>query len=219
MIKWLKNLLFPPKCIFCNDILDIKSEEFICSDCPSKIPFLNEEISLKPGDFYDGILCLFKYKGIVKNAITRYKFHGKMSYYRVFARLLAEKIKETEILQNTDMILSVPLHRNKEQKRGYNQAYLIAKELGKLLETEEQSHVLKRIRNTESQSLLPKYKRKSNVKGAFLVVHPSKIKGKSILLVDDVMTTGSTLNECSRVLKEAGAEKVFVAVLATGRNV
>ena len=142
-----------------------------------------------------------------------------MSYYRVFARLLAEKIKETEILQNTDMILSVPLHRNKEQKRGYNQAYLIAKELGKLLETEEQSHVLKRIRNTESQSLLPKYKRKSNVKGAFLVVHPSKIKGKSILLVDDVMTTGSTLNECSRVLKEAGAEKVFVAVLATGRNV
>lgn len=219
MIKWIKNLLFPPKCIFCNEILDIKNEEFICSDCPSKIPFLNEEIPLSPGDFYDRIICLFRYKGIVKKAITRYKFHNKISYYRVFARLLADKIKNTEELPNIDVILSVPLHKKKEQKRGYNQAYLITKELGKLLEIEEKSYVLKRIKNTESQSHLPKYKRQSNVKGAFLVVHPSKIEGKNILLIDDIMTTGSTLNECSRVLKEVGAEKIFVAVLATGRNV
>lgn len=142
-----------------------------------------------------------------------------MSYYRVFARLLADKIKNTEELPNIDVILSVPLHKKKEQKRGYNQAYLITKELGRLLKTQEKSHVLKRIKNTESQSLLPKYKRQSNVKGAFLVVYPSQIEGKNVLLVDDIITTGSTLNECSRILKEAGAKNVFVAVLATGRNV
>lgn len=218
MLNWLKNLLFPPKCIFCNEILDIKNEEFICDKCPSKIPFFNKEIAIRTGDFYDGVICTFSYKGIVRDAIIRYKFHNKISYCRVFARFLKDKIKESDNLPNIDLILSVPLHKKKEQIRGYNQAHLIANELSKLLEIEEQPHILKRTKNTKTQSLLPKYKRQSNVKEAFVVIDSSQIIGKNILLIDDIITTGSTLNECSRVLKEAGAKNIFVAVLATGRN-
>ncbi|MDQ2085109.1 ComF family protein [Herbivorax sp. ANBcel31] len=218
MIKWLRNLLFPPKCIFCNEILDVKSEECICNNCPSKIPFLKGNRIIKTGDFYDGIICMCKYTGILKDAIIRYKFYNKTSYYKVFARLLADKINKTENLPNIDLIISVPLHKKKEQFRGYNQAYLISNQLSKLIQIKEKSDLLKRVKNTESQSLLPKYKRPFNVKKAFLVVDPSQIKDKHILLFDDIMTTGSTLDECSRTLKEAGAKKVFVAVLASGRK-
>lgn len=218
MLNWLKNLLFPPKCIFCNTILDIKNEEFICDKCPSKIPFFDQEIEIRPDDFFDGVICIFKYKGIAKSAIIRYKFHNKISYATVFAQLLSEKIKKTENCQDIDLILSVPLHKKKEQIRGYNQAHLIAKELSKLQRIDKGTNILKRVKNTKPQSLLPKHKRQSNVEGAFVVEDFSQIIGKNILIIDDIMTTGNTLNECSRILKEAGAKNILAAVLATGRN-
>lgn len=147
----------------------------------------------------------------------RYKFFGKLSYYRTFAGLLTDKVNKMTNFNNFDIIISVPLHVNKEKIRGYNQSLLISKELSKRLGVPEYSRLLSRVRDTGSQSLLPKDKRYYNVKDAFKVCKTELIKDKTVLLVDDIMTTGNTIDECSRVLKAAGAKAVVGAVIATGR--
>ncbi|TYQ15010.1 UNVERIFIED_CONTAM: ComF family protein [Acetivibrio alkalicellulosi] len=218
LIKWFLNLLFPPRCIFCNKILNFKSEICICNDCPSKIPFVQDNEIQETKGYYDELICLCSYRGIIKDAIIRFKFFNKSSYHKVFAILLAERIQKTKNVKEIDYIVSVPLHQLKEQARGYNQSYLISSELSRLTGIKEGSYLLKRIKNTKSQSLLHKYKRAINVKEAFKVTNQIDVEDKTILLLDDILTTGNTLNECSRVLKEAGAKKIIVVVLATGRK-
>ncbi|NMB98546.1 MAG: ComF family protein [Clostridiaceae bacterium] len=113
-----------------------------------------------------------------------------------------------------DMIISVPLHKEREKERGYNQACLVSKELSRIMKLPEISDILIRKKNTSPQSLLHGEERSDNIKNAFEVADINKVKGKKILLVDDVLTTGSTVNECSRTLKKAGAVKVDIAVIA-----
>lgn len=194
---------------FCNKILDLNTDIYICKECYSAIEF-KEGGNIKSGtghDYFDSIVCVCEYKGIVKDAIKRFKFSNKPAYYRTFAGLLVSKIKEMTDYQLFDIIISVPLHPIRERARGYNQSFLVSMELSKQLEIKEESKLLSRIRNTHSQSLLQRKDRLINVKDAFMVNDSSKIKDKTILLVDDVLTTGTTLNECSRVLKQAGAKK------------
>lgn len=220
MIKWLANLLFPPKCIFCNKILDINAEIYICKDCFTHITF-KEDTSLKWGkghDYYDGVVCVCEYKGIIKDALLRFKFSNKPAYYRTFAGLLGKKIKEMTEWQKFDIIISVPLHPVRERTRGYNQSHLISRALSRELSIKDESRLLSRVKNTDSQSLLQRYDRLINVKDAFKVNDTSKIEGRAILLIDDVLTTGTTLNECSKVLKQAGAKKIVAAVIASGRR-
>ncbi len=170
------------------------------------------------GNYCDGVISVFEYTGMVKESLIRFKFYNKPGYYRTYARLMADRIRKTTDVTKYNMVLSVPLHKHREFSRGYNQARLISKELSRILRLPECSYILKRERYTEAQSLLDKQKRNQNVKGAFVVTAPKKVKGKNILLVDDILTTGSTLEECSRVLKQAGAGRVFAAVVATGRK-
>ena len=219
MLKRLLNLIFPPKCIFCNKILDLNTDIYICKECYSAIVF-KEGGNIKSGtghDYFDSIVCVCEYKGIVKDAIKRFKFSNKPAYYRTFAGLLVSKIKEMTDYQLFDIIISVPLHPIRERARGYNQSFLVSMELSKQLEIKEESKLLSRIRNTHSQSLLQRTDRLINVKDAFMVNDSSIKKHKTILLVDDVLTTGTTLNECSRVLKQAGL-KIVVAVVASSRR-
>ncbi|WP_324359033.1 ComF family protein [Acetivibrio sp.] len=220
MINRIINLIFPPKCIFCGTILNTDTKIEICKECYEQISF-KEEASINPQgkyNYYDSVICVCDYSGIVKEAIRRYKFYNKPSYYRTFARLLAQKIKELTQWQKFDMIVSVPLHPNRERNRGYNQSYLIARQLSRELGIKNESRLLVRVKNTNSQSLLKRDDRLINIKDAFKITNASKIEGKTMFLVDDILTTGSTLNECSRVLKEAGAKKIVAAVIASGRR-
>jgi ComF family protein len=166
----------------------------------------------------DGIVCVCEYSGIIKHAVVRYKFYNKSSYYRTFAGLLADSVKKMTCGSKFDIIISVPLHRVKRRNRGYNQSLLISRVLSRKLGVPEGSKYLSRARNTDSQSLLSGEKRHINVLNAFRVDYADKVVGKDILLVDDVLTTGSTLNECCRVLKAAGAGRVVAAVIASGRK-
>lgn len=220
MIKWLLNLIFPPKCIFCANILDINTEIYICGDCYKKIPFVEEtNASFNKGfNYYDDMICVCKYSGIIKDALRRFKFSNKPAYAKTFSLLLLQKLKEMTNGHVFDIIISVPLHKQKELARGYNQSYLISKEISRGLGICEQSAVLKRIRNTDSQSRLEKNMRLTNVKDAFMVNNAAAVTGKTILIIDDILTTGSTLNECCRVLKQAGAVKAIAAVIASGRK-
>lgn len=186
------------------------------------LPFMENKVLKTSLDedvnYCDGVVSVFEYTGIVKESLIRFKFYNKPGYYMTYARLLADKLGKVTDIKNYQMVLSVPLHRHKEFSRGYNQARLISKALSRILKLRECSYLLRRERYTEAQSLLDKQKRNQNVKGAFVVVSPKKVRGKTILLVDDILTTGSTLEECSRVLKQAGAERVLALVVATGRK-
>ena len=222
MIKIL-NLLFPPKCIFCGGILEFSCNIDVCEACYKKLPFFNDNSK----SFYSNVvgtknfnevICLFEYSGIIKDSVRRYKFFNKACYYRTFAKLLSDKVKRVTMLPNFDIIMSVPLYKQREFDRGYNQAYLISKVLSKEIHIPEYSKLLERIKNTDAQSLLAKDRRAENIKNAFRVKNPDRIKDKNILLVDDIFTTGSTIDECCKVLKASGAKSVVAAVIASGRK-
>ncbi len=220
MLERILDLVFPPKCIFCNKMLNYGISICICESCSLNIPYFSEKNLnlIKSNSYFDDIICVCEYSGIIKEALIKYKFFNKPSFGRTFARLIYNRIKEMPDWEEIDLIISVPLHRKKEQLRGYNQSYLIAKQLGKLLGTKVSKNILIRTKNTDSQSLLNRVERLRNVKDAFSVTDTNAIKDKSILIVDDIFTTGSTLNECCRILKDAGARRITAIVVATGRK-
>lgn len=221
MFESLINMIYPPKCIFCRKLLNHDAVLHICNTCYVKLPFMENPMlrSWQEEDHYcDGALSVFEYTGMVKESLIRFKFYNKPAYYKTYARLIADRLGKVADIGSFDMVMSVPLHKHKEFARGYNQAYLISRALGTIIRLKECSRVLRRERFTEAQSLLDRHKRNQNVKGAFAVALPRKVKGKSVLLVDDILTTGATIEECSRVLKQAGAVKVLAVVVATGRR-
>jgi ComF family protein len=216
------NTVYPPKCIFCRKTLEHDAVLNICGECYPKLPF-SQEILLPVQEGgenggCDGAVSVFQYTGMAKESLIRFKFCNTPSYYRTYAGLLAQRIKRMTDVRQYDMVMSVPLHKQREFARGFNQAYLLSRALSRELKRPEGSGLLKRERHTNAQSLLNRKDRQENIKGAFSVVSPQKIKGKSILLVDDILTTGSTLEECGSTLRKAGAVKVTAAVVATGRK-
>jgi len=221
----LLNLIFPPRCIFCENLMPADTRINICKSCADTIPLSNSYMYLKTDkteyantDACDVFLWVYQYSGAVKAAIRRYKFHNKPSYFRTFSQILAYEIKNKLDIENIEMILCVPLHKQRERMRGYNQARLLSRAVSRELNIPDKSNLLVRVKNTKPQSLLGKEQRSENIKGAFRVVNENEIKGKKILLIDDILTTGATLNECARVLKEAGAIQVNAAVISSGRK-
>ena len=215
-------MIFPPKCIFCGSILGIRPQVDICEPCLVKVPFIREDAVVEGGkilknSYFDKVICLCKYSGIIKQSLIRYKFFNKSCYYRTFAKLLADKVKRMTNLEKFDIIISVPLHKSKQRVRGYNQSWLISRELSRQIEVVEGSRLVSRTKSTNAQSLLSRDERYSNIKDAFILNDTNKIRDKVILLVDDILTTGYTVNECSRLLKEAGAREVVIAVVASGK--
>lgn len=220
MFEKLLYIIFPPKCIFCGKIVAISDNMEICEDCYKQIPFFTRSsLVWNTSACCDDIICVSEYTGIIKKALIRYKFYGKSSYYRAFSKLLENEVKNMTNCRIFDIIVSVPLHKLRELERGYNQAHLISKSLSRAINIKEESKALIRAKNTNVQSLISsKSGRQNNVKDAFKVRYPHRVAGKSVLLVDDIMTTGYTIDECSRALKDAGAKKVVAAVIASGRK-
>ena len=223
LLERILNLVFPPKCIFCNKIMDSKDDLQICGECYKKIAFSGENLQRAAGlhaaNGCDAAVSVCRYTGIVKHSLVKYKFYNKPGYYRTFANLLSKCIFQVTNRVKFDMIISVPLHKNREINRGYNQALLISKALGRLTGISDCSRLLVRTRNTGAQSLFDRKSRLVNVKDAFCVTNAELIKGKNILLIDDILTTGTTVNECGRILKDAGAKTVIAAVIATGQAI
>jgi len=159
-----------------------------------------------------------RYTDSLKNSLKRFKFSNKPSYYRVFGMLLALKIQNTAQLALPDMIIPVPLHRSRQKQRGYNQAELIGECAAKFLKIPIVENILVKTSESKSQSVLSRNDRLSNVEGLFRVVNAEFIYKKNILIVDDIVTTGSTINQCSKALKQAGASSVVAGVIATTKK-
>ncbi|MFC1839521.1 ComF family protein [Thermodesulfobacteriota bacterium] len=232
----LLDIIYPPRCHICMDFLNNKSEETpgICDACSQSfkeishpycstcgIPFISKAdedhlcgkcIVKKP--YYDEMRAPYLYEGPIMGAIQRIKYSGR-SYLANSLGLLLGEFARTWLGNTGDMILlPVPLHVKRLRQRGFNQSMLLAEKINKVLCTHLDYRTLERTRNTDTQTGLKFKERQRNVKGAFEVSNNLKIRGKDIILVDDVATTGNTINECARVLKKAGCNRVYGLVLA-----
>lgn len=221
MIKEIVDIVFPPKCIFCSNVLGDHSDINICKSCFNKIPFqnINEDSYFKifSAPFCDIVICPCKYDGLIKKRLTDFKFRDKPSLFRALAYIILKTLEELVDREEIDIVAAVPLSSKRFRQRGYNQAGLLAAYLAKELNVVNASSLIKRTRDTEKQATLDKDKRGLNVFNAFNVIDYKYIENKKVLIVDDIFTTGSTLSECARAFKNAGAAKVYATVVASGR--
>ncbi len=207
----LLELVYPNVCGFCNKIC--KNE--LCNKCKMKIIQHQIDIVIKPENkYFKELISILKYEGIIRDKILQYKFEDKAYIYKTFAKIVLKNKKVCGLLKKYDIIIPVPIHKKRKLQRGYNQTQLIAKEISKNIDIKLCNNVLVKNKNTIAQSKLNKNKRKQNIKGAFKALNVQNIQGKSVLLFDDIYTTGSTANECSKILKEAGAKIVGVLTIA-----
>lgn len=228
-MKWLCDWIFPPRCVICTEVLALEERQGeLCEGCRSKIPFIPKEICPHCGgqteiagfcEFcrksfaFETACAAFPYE-TVRHAIHLFKYEGGKAIGEGLGRLLAQYLQEIhpQRLSETDVLLSVPLHPKKEKKRGFDQTQILCDQIRKATGI-PMERLLERKRNTVAQSSLssPEERRK-NLKDAFAVT--GAVEGKRILLVDDILTTGSTCNECAKVLLRSGAERVDVCCLA-----
>ncbi len=207
----IKRLLFPPKCIFCSRILT-EDEEHICALCAAELE-KQKPLCSRQGAFFDIAYGFLLYSGAVRRAVHRYKYYGKIHYADYFASLMAIRYgREEKALP--DMITAVPSHRRKAAKRGFDHSFLLAQRVGERLGIEP-TRLLKKLEATPAMYGLKAEQRRANIRGSISFAgNAEQIKGKHILLIDDIFTTGSTAAECARVLKTFGAKRVTVLVAA-----
>ena len=211
MLDYILEVVFPSVCGICGKL----SKDDLCKKCEINIKENQIKlISQYKNTYFDECIHMYKYEGIIREKIIEYKFQDKSYLYKTFSKMILKNEKMCGILKKYDIIIPVPIHRKRKKKRGYNQTELIVNFLGKQLNLEICKNVLFKSKNVISQSELNKVDRKNNVKDAFIIKNAVKVNNKKILLFDDVYTTGSTVEVCSRILKEAGASKVGVLTIA-----
>ncbi len=210
----LADLLFPQKCVLCRRVLR-RGETDLCEHCRIEAPeFSQSKLKLQ---FLDSFAAVWYYEESVRDSLLRYKFSNRRSYAKNYGRLLAMKLQR-EYPEGFDVLTWIPISRLRRLRRGYDQVELLAKAVGRELGMEPQP-LLKKIRNNPPQSTLGDYsRRRANVLGIYRAQNEETIKGKRILLLDDILTTGATAGEASRVLLTAGAEEVHCGVIAVARN-
>jgi len=228
-LSWLLQQLLPPACPLCRQTFPAGWTAPLCADCLSGIsplpaahctccalPFAATSGSahlcgrcLKQSPGFNKVFALGLFAGTLRDAIHQFKFSQRVSLDRPLAHLLSEKIPSVQVF---DLIVPVPLHRRKLQRRSYNQALLLARELGRCRDLPVAVRLLIKVVDTPPQQDLSAAERWQNLKQVFSV--EQQLQGERVLLVDDVLTTGATVRACSQILLTAGAGEVQVAVLA-----
>ncbi|MCC8181517.1 MAG: ComF family protein [Clostridiales bacterium] len=207
------NLVYPPRCVFCQDFLSgARAEAGVCASCERRLPRTDGTTALRSGDYFTFCLSPLFYQGIVRESIRRYKFSGRSYYHRVYGVFLRDCL-EQNLSSPPDVVTWAPLSARRKHSRGYDQARLLAEEAGKYYGLRPVP-LLKKVKHTPAQSSLGRTARGENVRNVYRIRRNAPVAGRRILLVDDVITTGSTLSECSRVLLEAGAAEVVCLTLA-----
>lgn len=214
IIDYFLDLLYPTKCILCRREMP-PGIPTICPECQETMP--SAKGFRRKGDFFSDCVSALRYEGDVRLAVQRYKFQDAQIYHIAFGELLAERIYE-DLDGRFDMLSYVPLARDRKRDRGYDQVELIAKNAAKRLGL-PLVPLLKKRKGVGAQSLTSSpEERRANIAGAYRVIDPAAVSGKRILIIDDVITTGSTLSECAKMLMLSGAEEVICATLAVASH-
>lgn len=179
----------------------------VCSDCYNTVK-TSGDYTYSAKEPLEAVVSPFEYDGMIKNAVKRYKFGAQRAFGTVMGKMLYGEISNHPYLIGYDLVIPVPLHGERHNERGYNQAEIIAQELSKELELPLITDALFRVKKTKRQSMLRGIDRVENVKDAFYA-YDNVVRGKNIILVDDVCTRGETISSCAKALKQAGANRII----------
>ncbi len=239
IFKFLKRIIFPPCCVFCDRIIEINSKINACGKCSDMIEFTSDKVCCKKcgkpivgynekqlcyfctntsAMYFNRIVSVFTYDGLVRNSVIRYKGSGYREYTDTYADCMTVKFYDEYNDIPFDFICGVPSHDNKYNKKDFDQVDLLCRALCKRLSLKYETNIFKFVRKTGKQSTLGYDERQKNMKDSIAVSHCVDVSGKTVLLIDDICTTRATIIECSRALKSAGAKKVFALTLATVNN-
>ena len=232
----LREMLYPSYCLLCRRrIAASEITDSICASCvgaikPNIPPFCprcgrNAARPDHSGNFckacqnaryyFDRAWAGYAYEGTIKEMVHNFKYKNKINLGKHLCRLLIDFVREYHLpLNGCDCVIPVPLSQAKLREREFNQAQILAGAVSDYFGINLLSDALRRARNTASQTGLDRQKRRQNVKGAFALKNASAVKEKTILLIDDVLTTGATASEAAKTLKSAGANSVFVLTVA-----
>lgn len=186
----------------------------ICKSCNEKIMYMPEGTVFAGSENLSSLYAVLKYDGIIQRAIKDYKFYGQQRYSKVFVELMYEYFKNMNLDKEFDIVTMIPISRKRWLERGYNQTELLAKPLAEKLGIEFKNNCVFKYRNNKAQSSTKGFaERRENVKNVY-IADREKLTGKNIILIDDVYTTGATMEECAKELKDKGAENVLGIALA-----
>ena len=221
MLDFVLNFLFPPVCGICGKL----DKNWLCTKCKKRIEkYERFEVVKTPkriGEFFrfleddiyfDELLYCFEYKNLIRKLILKYKFYDYGYLSNLFANVILNNKKINEIIKSYDIMIPVPMSKNKKRIRGYNQTELIVKHFEEYIQIN--STCLIKVKNTKTQSTLVATERVENIKNAFKIIDNNIVENKNVILFDDIITTGVTVNEISKILKKAGAKKVLVLIIA-----
>ncbi len=216
------SLLFPRLCQACGQPL-VRNEEIICTNCLLEIPKTDYHMVRDNNlerNFYGRVYIekaaswsFYRNGSKIQKLIYRLKYGGVEPVGPCLGRLYGHTLKESGFCKDTDLIIPVPLHKSKERRRGFNQSALIAGGLSSVLGIPVNNDILRRVKSSDTQTRKHRYERWENVENIFSTAHEEGIEGKHILLVDDVITTGSTIEACaSELLKTEGVRVSVIAI-------
>lgn len=229
----LERIFFPNVCPVCEKV--VRPQERICKNCVRKLSIVQEPKCVKCGKqlntdeklfchdceggihFFDKGVCIFRYTDELRKTLYGFKYNNKRCYRELFGYIGAGKYKKLLKEWKIERIIPVPMYRKKKQKRGYNQAEEFGKALEEYAGIKMDCSCVVRVKDTRPQKGLSKEERYRNLRKAF-AVDMERVRGiTSVLLVDDIYTTGSTLDGCAEVLKKAGVKKVYFMCVAGGK--
>jgi competence protein ComFC len=211
------NLIFPIYCQGCQSQLDYNNKMFLCPGCLKGLMDTSVLSFTLPEDncYYDKAYHCCLYEKIIKDLIHGFKYKKKIFLKNVLTALLHSMFLRKIISEHLDLIMPVPMTYVDEKKRGFNQSYLLARGLSEKTGIQLENALIK-YKKTAAQAMLTRPDRLKNIKNAFSCNARHIVQGKNILLVDDVFTTGATINECARILKLQDADSVIALTLAKG---
>ena len=219
ILKALKALFWPQRCMFCSELI-FDSPRLTCKRCADSLPYVTGKVCTMCAcekslcscggrvNYYDSVAAPFYYEGPAKKCITDFKFRTKKFYAKAVAEYLYDELTTVYKNERFDFIACVPLHKKDKRQRGFNQSEMIAKHLSYKTGIPLRADVLTKLYRTDRQASQHMINRSGNVFGAFGVKDGESLDSCSILLIDDIKTTGSTLSECGKMLYLAGAQKV-----------
>lgn len=213
----LLNICYPCYCIRCDHELK-KQEKLLCDDCWNCLPQLGEDVASKEDlndkyrerIYFSGVLSVWQFDPHVQTVIHFLKYQHFKSLAKKVGAFMAEKVVNAGIYIDQSLLIPVPLHKTRTRERGYNQSELLCQAIAGATGIEYEAKILKRIRYTLSQTNLNVKQRSANVKNAFKVNSRDKLKNKTVILVDDVITTGATMNACAKELIKNGAKEIII---------
>ncbi len=230
----LLSLLYPRRCPVCDEPVR-PWNALICGDCRPSLTYIQPPVCMKCGKhigdsgqeycadcaershLYDRGRALFSYRSVAAS-IARFKYHGRREYAAFYAACMVNALGGFIRGCHADAFIPVPLHRSRRRRRGYNQAEVLARELSALTGIPVCGDLIGRVRKTAPMKELSASERQNNLKKAFKILR-NDVKLKTIIIIDDIYTTGSTIDAMSRELKKAGVEKIYFMTLAIGRGI